>query len=1056
MKRLIFSFMLLLFCATVGLAQYDGVNAQRIYTVTGAPVGPCLKGPIWTDFRLRIDTTPATLLRCKIPAATDATAYEAIAGAGAGIGDVVGPASATDNAFARFDATTGKLIQNSLVTADDNGSVNIPTGQTYKINGVAIPAGTVTSVSGTSPVNVATGTTTPVVSLAIPGTKFASDYASLNAAVTAIGSTPTILVVNAGFALGTSPVTVPSTLSLQVDPGGSITGTGALTVNGSLEKSLTNPSQIFASTITVTLGNGQRGILPEWWGVLGDGSTNNATAWLRVTTAAATAKTARIILQNATYVGRVSIPATSGAEWQSIEIDGPTHPAMMQGTLNGGHVPTTHGAILVSTGTGGAVVSAAGSYVGSVTLKNLTLRTYDDPNEIGFDGTLIEQAVLEQVEVDTGVYTSAVTEPTHSTASGIIFPVNGNSSLNIGRDLLVQGYYNGIVWTEHTELDYVQIAACENAILLPGNTHPLYGTRVLVDNSKYSLTFTNTQAGTLYIHLTQFAVEHGVNAGFPAWQATTYDINDASNVAYGVINYRTSGPGGSNILINGGSHLKLNDMTVSGNISAVDAVTGVNPNVEYRINRIGKAYIGVDNTTDNIRILNSDANGAASIFSLTQAGNGTVLGTLGIGGGSAITSSGAGGALGSNAFSSTSYFPLAGGTITGATTFSSAPITLSGNISAAAWTTNGIRIKGVAATFTDTTSSGTVATAYTDVIGGNTIAASSATTFTNYHTLFINIPVAGSNVTITRKYALGLGGALQIANGSPILPSADGTTALNLANAAGTPVVTVDTTNGILTTQAITGNTVARFNGATGSANVFINSATGQNPNVAFSVNSVNKKYFGVDNSTGNFRVLASDAGSNATLLTLTDVGVLNLPGLGTSSAATTGTLCWTTGTGLVNVDTTTTCLLSASKFKERSQPLFSGLDTVLKLQPKSYFLKDEFNPAKLGEQIGFFAEDVAKVDSRLVSLEEDGSPHAVRYQQMTAVLAKAIQELNAKVEAQRKEIDALKATQENLTEWKRSFVIQFGGLRIYSVETPANRFPFLDVLSPQVKARQQ
>jgi len=37
-------------------------------------------------------------------------------------GDVVGPASATDNAIARFDTTTGKLIQNSVVTVSDTGA----------------------------------------------------------------------------------------------------------------------------------------------------------------------------------------------------------------------------------------------------------------------------------------------------------------------------------------------------------------------------------------------------------------------------------------------------------------------------------------------------------------------------------------------------------------------------------------------------------------------------------------------------------------------------------------------------------------------------------------------------------------------------------------------------------------------------------------------------------------------------------------------------------------------------------------------------------------------
>ncbi|HTV71186.1 MAG TPA: collagen-like protein [Rhizobiaceae bacterium] len=53
---------------------------------------------------------------------------------GAGTGDVVGPGSATDNAVARFDATTGKLIQNSTVTISDTGLVagasNLPRSDT--------------------------------------------------------------------------------------------------------------------------------------------------------------------------------------------------------------------------------------------------------------------------------------------------------------------------------------------------------------------------------------------------------------------------------------------------------------------------------------------------------------------------------------------------------------------------------------------------------------------------------------------------------------------------------------------------------------------------------------------------------------------------------------------------------------------------------------------------------------------------------------------------------------------------------------------------------------
>ena len=53
-----------------------------------------------------------------------------------GSGDVVGPASATDNAIARFDGTTGKLIQNSVVTMDDTGVIAGANLTSPKINEV--------------------------------------------------------------------------------------------------------------------------------------------------------------------------------------------------------------------------------------------------------------------------------------------------------------------------------------------------------------------------------------------------------------------------------------------------------------------------------------------------------------------------------------------------------------------------------------------------------------------------------------------------------------------------------------------------------------------------------------------------------------------------------------------------------------------------------------------------------------------------------------------------------------------------------------------------------
>lgn len=65
-----------------------------------------------------------------------------LAGGGGGSGDVVGPASATDNALARFDGTTGKLIQNGTVTQDDNGTLAQVNGISLKTSPTSPPTTT--------------------------------------------------------------------------------------------------------------------------------------------------------------------------------------------------------------------------------------------------------------------------------------------------------------------------------------------------------------------------------------------------------------------------------------------------------------------------------------------------------------------------------------------------------------------------------------------------------------------------------------------------------------------------------------------------------------------------------------------------------------------------------------------------------------------------------------------------------------------------------------------------------------------------------------------------
>lgn len=144
----------------------------------------------------------------------------------------------------------------------------------------------------------------------------------------------------------------------------------------------------------------------------------------------------------------------------------------------------------------------------------------------------------------------------------------------------------------------------------------------------------------------------------------------------------------------------------------------------------------------------------------------------------------------------------------------------------------------------------------------------------------------------------------------------------------------------------------------------------------------------------------------SATLTINGDTGAVGLPLLAATSAGTTGTVCWTTG-GNLTVDTTTTCLLSSRRFKQNILPLQNGLSEVMNLTPVSYELKPQYNPTKLGRLPGLIAEDVMKVDPRLVGLDPKGKPHGVRYELLTAVLVKAVQQQQVEIADLQKKLAA-------------------------------------------------
>lgn len=134
------------------------------------------------------------------------------------LGNVVGPVSSTDNAIARFDGTTGRVLENSGVTITDSNVIVSPV------------------TTGTAPLTIAS--TTQVANLNVARAGVADTVTVADAAA----DTTTFLML-AGSATGNLPVLTDAGLSYDAS-------TNNLTASGGFTGNLTGTATI-ASTVSV-------------------------------------------------------------------------------------------------------------------------------------------------------------------------------------------------------------------------------------------------------------------------------------------------------------------------------------------------------------------------------------------------------------------------------------------------------------------------------------------------------------------------------------------------------------------------------------------------------------------------------------------------------------------------------------------------------------------------------------------------------------------------------------------------------------------------------------
>jgi len=313
------------------------------------------------------------------------------------------------------------------------------------------------------------------------------------------------------------------------------------------------------------------------YGAVGDDKTDNTEAFSACLKAVVEAGGGRMYLPDGVYRGKIIIPGTK--KWITVEIVGQSEPTPVFGTI--GSFPfQKNGTIVKSLSESGpAVISARNSpeklympFSGVyVVIRNLDVRTYDNPGISGIDLSNAAQCKLENVFVNTDGYNVVASKPSHGTR-GIITPACNNAALTILRNVVVTGYHTGILVNEHTDGDNIVVASNINGLEFLQAHHSSRFARVGTYRNTHHIMVSGRHGFSIEQMNTEQPGKGQTNAR-NAWQTLVADINDSKNLGVADINY----------------------WVVIGGVGAVDTFT-MNGGASIRARRVGSAPTGTQNT----------------------------------------------------------------------------------------------------------------------------------------------------------------------------------------------------------------------------------------------------------------------------------------------------------------------------------------------------------------------------------------------------------------------------------------------------------------------------
>jgi len=475
-------------------------------------------------------------------------------------GDLVGPSSATDNAITRFDSTTGKLVQNSLVTVADDGAIVAPQVGSiipfYYANQAAFPSaatyhgalahshadgamyfahssvwvrildnggplgtpssGTATNLTGLPLTTGVTG----ILPVANGGTATATPGLVQGSNITITGTWPNQTIAAAAPGSGTVTsvaATVPSLLSVSGSPITS-SGTLAFTYSGTALPVANGGTSLTTLTANnVILGNGTSAPLFVAPSTSGNVLTSNGTTWASTAPATGGTVTSASVVSANGFAGTVATATTTPAITLTTSITG-----VLKG--NGTAISAATAGTDYVTPAGTETLTNKTIAFGSNTLSDVaslsTAQTFTSTKTFAGSSSVLAEILTNAAEVATISATAATGTINYDITTQSVLYYTSNASANwtvnfrasSGTSLNTamttgQSVTAAFLVTQGATAYYNNVVQVDGSTVTPkyqGGTAPAAG-NASVDVYMYTIVKTGSAAFTVFASQTKFA-----------------------------------------------------------------------------------------------------------------------------------------------------------------------------------------------------------------------------------------------------------------------------------------------------------------------------------------------------------------------------------------------------------------------------------------------------------------------------------------------------------------------------------------------------------------------